>query len=552
MSRSITQNSSSSSAVAAGSSVIVPVNTTTGFSAGDYVYTTPTGVGTRATGNVNIGSDTPYAGTSWVATGIGTAAFRTVSYGPFIDQGTFSGTTRTFGQTMIAYNTVNATYGYHTRTCTLQNGNVVLMYNTNTGSGSYLYFKVISSTGATIVAETLLTTTLRTSTVSGNFACCTLTSGNIQFAWNNNAAQYQIYVATYSPAGAVVTAANDQGSGIPAPGNFSMCATSGGGFVLLSSNGLTSIIYAPYYHRYNSSGALVGYGGTSYGVGGSGQYYVQCAGLPASYGTDIWVYFSQGCLSSGSSYPGVLGVYSADSPITSANGANNGATNGDTFNMTIATDGTICCAAWTGNIYIQRFTYTRSTATSGSLTVGSSAFLANGYSASLQASADGAIVCVSHTGTSAQVTKMTSTNARTGPTTFSAGTFITAGVGNPGVFSGTSFGSGIVSALCLENSTNYIGQAGGASIAATNGVTQLTGSSYTPTEGYYLMGVAATNAAANATGQVVINGTAQLGSTYPTVTTPIYYSYQTTASQPIFGQRGVVSATTVTLKGLEA
>ena len=65
------------------------------------------------------------------------------------------------------------------------------------------------------------------------------------------------------------------------------------------------------------------------------------------------------------------------------------------------------------------------------------------------------------------------------------------------------------------------------------------------------MGVAATDAAANGTGEVIMNGTALLGSTYPSVTTPIYYSYQTTAGQAVFGQRGVVNATTVTLKGLE-
>jgi hypothetical protein len=549
MSRSITQTSSSSSAVAAGSSVIVPVNTTTGFNAGDYVYTLPTGgVGTRATGNVSIGSDTPYVGTTWVSTALQSVNFRTASYGPLIDQATFTGTTRTFGQTLIAANTVKASYGYHVRNCTLANGNVFLMYNIS----STLYFKIIDSTGATVVAETTITTILQTSTVSGNFACCTLASGNIQIAFTSNGAQYQIYSAQYSPTGSVVVAPNDQGAGIANPGNFSMAALSGGGSVLLGSNGLGSIIYNPYYHIYNSDGALIDYGTSSYGVGGSGQYYVQVAGMPASYGTNIWVFYSQGCLSSGSSYPGVLGVYSGGSAVTSANGVNNGATNGDTFNMTIATDGTICCAAWTGNIQLQRFTYTRSTATSGSLTVGSSAFLANGYSASLQASADGAIVCISHTGTSAQVTKMTSTNARTGPTTFLSGVVFSAGVGNPGCFQGTSFGSGVVSAFYLATSTNFVSQGGGCSIAATNGVTVLTGTSYTPTQGYYLMGVAATDAAANATGQVIMNGTAQLGSTYPTVTSPIYYSYQTTASQPLFGQRGSVNATTVTLRGLEA
>lgn len=546
MSRNITQTSSSSSAVAAGSSVVVPVNTTTGFSAGDYVYTTPTGIGTRATGNVNIGSDTPYVGTTWISTGLQSVAFRSASYGPLIDQATFSGTTRTFGQNMIAANTVKATYSYHNRTCTLANGNVVLMYNT----GANLFFKIIDSTGATVLAETTLTSSLYTASYSGNFACCTLVSGNIQFIWNQ-ASAYQLKSQQFTQAGSAVSASFDVSSPVSNLCNISMAALSGGGSVFLGASG-NAIIYSPYYGILNSAGVYTTGGGTSYGVGGGGQYYVQVAGLPSSYGTNIWTYVSQDANTNTGYYP-VCGVYSGSTAVTSANlTAITGVSGGETFNMTIASDGTICASVWNGSIYCYKLTYTKSTNTTGSLAVGTYTYVASGSSGTLCASSNGAVICIAHTGNDASVSKLTSANVLTGPTNFVTGVIQSSGTGNPGAFCGASFGSGIVSALYVQTSTSYTGQAGGASIAATNGSTVLTGSSYTPSQGYYLMGVAATDAAANQTGQVIVNGTAQLGSAYPTVTTPIYYSYQTTASQPIFGQRGVVNATTVTLKGLEA
>lgn len=545
MSRSITQNPSSTFPVSPGSYAVASVTTTTGFSAGDYVYTTPTGIGTRATGNVPIGSDSPYVGVTWISTGLQSVAFRTVSYGPMVDQGTFSGTTRTFGQNVITTNTVKATTSYHVRQCTLANGNVVLMYNT----GSSLFFKVIDYTGATIVAETTIATNLQTSTQSGNFACCTLTSGNIQFAWTSNAGSYEIWTSQYSSAGAVVISGANRSSGIPSPGNFSMAALSGGGSVLLGSNGHTSIIYNPYVHIFNELGNYVSAFTASYGVSGSGQYYVQVVGLPASYGTNIWVYCSQETLGS-NSYNPVVGVYSSSSAITSVTLSELGGTsNGETFNMTFSTDGYICAAVWNGSIYCYKLTYTKATNTSGTLTKGAYTYIASGSSGTLQASTDGAVVCIAHTGNSASVSKMTSANVTTSPVNF-ASNVRSQGGGYPGAFCGASFGSGVVSALYINTSTQ-VSQSGGASIAATNGSTVLTGSSYTPATGYYLMGVAATTAAANATGQVIVNGTAQLGSTYPTVTTPVYYSFQSTGGDTLFSQRGSVVATTATLRGLE-
>ncbi len=549
MSRSITQTSSSGSAVAAGSSVVAPVFTTTGFNAGDYVYTTPTGIGTRTTGNVSLGTDTPYVATTFLNTALSTASFRSASYGPLIDQGTFTGTTRAIGGVLIPDTTLKsagATTGC--RSCTLLNGNVFLVYSFSTD----LYFQILDSTGAVVVAETTIVSGgYRTNTVSGNFACCTLTNGNVQVVYNNNTdTAYYSRIVIYSQNGAVVSPDTqfytNVGSGL---GNLSMASLSGGGSVVCGSSGFTSGIIAPYYVVLNSSGGATAYGQGSYSVSAGTNYYTACVGLPASQGTNIWAYFSQD--TTGASGQPVLGIYTNGNAITSAgvSGAYTGAGSGDTFGITILTDGTIAAAGYNGSVYISKFTYTKSSNTSGSLTYLSSTFIASGQTGMLASTSNNGLICVSTNSFNMYINTLSSTNVATSQVLFGNGTYV--GLGGDGQLAMTSLGSGIVSVMYRAYSSDYPKHIGIASISATNGVTQLTGNSYLPSGGYYLMGVAATNASANSTGQVVMNGTAQLGSSYPTVTTPIYYSYQTTASQPIFGQRGSVSATTVTLKGLE-
>lgn len=553
MSRSITQTSSSGSAVAAGSSVVAPVFTTTGFNAGDYVYTTPTGVGTRATGNAYIGLDTYYSGTLFGNAGIQTSAFRTVSYGPSIDQGLYTGSTRTLGQAIIAANTVKAVSQSANRTCTLTNGNVVLMYS----SGANLYFKVIDPTGATVVAETTLTTTLQ-STGVGAFGCCGLLNGNIQFAYKTQANQTATYAHTlvqYTAAGAVAIAAANSGGYFAQFDAFCLAALSGGGFVMTGVNGNNTATNTPVWMTFNSTQGTAG-GGTGYaGVGiGNAASYSSCIGLPASYGTNIWVYLSQNTnqISNGSDYA-VLAVYSGSSAVANAQtNGQLGGPNGYTFNIALLSDGTIICPIWNGNIYAQRFTYTKATNTTGSLTIGTQAYSGcNHSSCTFMPLGDGlTTLIVGQTGNTISSNTYSSTNAYTALTTIGSSTAATQA--DAGQFCAASFGNGTVSSFYKAITTNYPSEICTVTVAATNGVTTLTGTSYLPSGGYYLLGVAATNASANTTGQVIMNGTAQLGSTYPTVTSPIYYSYQTTASQPIFGQRGSVAGTTVTLKGLEA
>jgi hypothetical protein len=542
MSRSITQTSSSSSAVAAGSSVIVPVNTTTGFNAGDYVYTLPTGgVGTRATGTIGVGADSNYVATTFPTTYLSTGDFRTFSYGPYIDQQLYTGTTKSYGAITVATTTVSTTTQQHYRNCTLLTGNVVQMYNNDVN----LYFRIISNTGAIIKAETLIASNYYRFSEAGNFACCCLTSGNIQFVWNDNTVN-SMKVQQYTSAGTAISSAND----VTAPAsyrNLSMCALSAGGSVVTGISGSSSSANINFIELF-PDGSFLWNETISSGLSGGSTWLFPVVGLPASAGANLWACWVQNTVLNDSVPNGVLNIFSdftlQNRGATTGTGGNPYSHN---FNVTVATDGTICCARsiYGGSTGIAKFTYNIST---NVVTFVSSTIVAGASSLYLIPTSSGAINAIYQSGSTIFMKQISSTNSVS-----SAATLVT--VNNDpyyGRFVATGFGSGLVTPMFSASSTTYAAYCIANTFAVTNGVTQLTGASYTPTEGYYLMGVAATNAAANATGQVIMNGTAQLGSTYPTVTTPIYYSYQTTASQPLFGQRGSVSATTVTLRGLEA
>lgn len=546
MSRSITQNTTSNSAVVgAGSTVIQQVNTTTGFTAGDYVYNTPTGIGTRATGNVIVGSDTPYVGTTWISTGIQSANFRAASLGPLIDQATYSGTTRTIGSTVVAASTVLSTASNNSRSCTLANGNIVQMYS----QGANLYFRVIDVTGTVVVAQTTLTTSLQTSTNVGGFACCTLVSGNIQFIFNVGTAFY-CNTAQYSPTGSVVVASTATYVNVSQYGNLSMAALSGGGSVVCGSAGYTSLMSAPYCLILDSTGAASTYFTGTYS---SGQCrYMPIVGLPASYGTNIWAYYTQDS-ENGAGSNAQLVVYSNSS--VAANFTNTYSTmnspGGGVFNMTFTTDGYILAISYFGGPYYFKAQYTKSTNTTGTITSIGNGSIGSGNGATVSALPNGGASCVS-ADNSGNIYVNTATSAMAWNSQVQVGG---ATIGAGSIWSGrlsATTASGVAVINYLAASTSYNTSIIVATIPATNGSTVLTGNSYTPSTGYNLIGVAATTAAANATGQVIVNGTAQLGSAYPTATTPIYYSYQSTAGSPFIPQRGVVSNTTVTLKGLEA
>ena len=71
---------------------------------------------------------------------------------------------------------------------------------------------------------------------------------------------------------------------------------------------------------------------------------------------------------------------------------------------------------------------------------------------------------------------------------------------------------------------------------------------YTPPNGYYFLGIAATTAAANSSGLVYTNGGIALPSTYPSVTTGYAFDYQ---GSGLWAQRGTINGRAINLQGAQ-
>ena len=83
----------------------------------------------------------------------------------------------------------------------------------------------------------------------------------------------------------------------------------------------------------------------------------------------------------------------------------------------------------------------------------------------------------------------------------------------------------------------------------TQNTTTLTNTGfYTPTNGYYLLGIGATTAAAGSSGLIYTNGGITLPSTYPSVSTGYAFDYQ---SNSYWAQRGTINGRTINLQGAQ-
>ena len=107
--------------------------------------------------------------------------------------------------------------------------------------------------------------------------------------------------------------------------------------------------------------------------------------------------------------------------------------------------------------------------------------------------------------------------------------------------------------MCGFNSSNYSSFAlsGDFTYALSGSATTTSNMQPNPTNGYALIGVATTTAAAGAYGNVVINGNVSLASTYGTSSTVNGFNFNPRNGSGFLGNKGYVVNRVVTLQGLE-
>jgi len=195
--------------VGLGSQVTVPVYTSRGYNAGDYVYLHPDGtVGSKGTYGY-LGEDLTYCGWDKKSTGKSAQSAESVSYGPMQDYGTYTGTTVTEGAVVTNNVALNAEAVKNWRTCVLTNGNLVVLYNPS-ATTSTLKFIISTSSGSSVVAATTVTTSIRTTTFGAaspapicSFDVITIPDVGFLVAWSDSSVQ-GIYWRLYDDSGTVL------------------------------------------------------------------------------------------------------------------------------------------------------------------------------------------------------------------------------------------------------------------------------------------------------------------------------------------------------------
>lgn len=527
--------------VAPGTSVVTPMYTSVGFNAGDYVYQYGANlVGWPKGATTNMGPEnTSIAGATY--TGYKQVSdSRAVSYGPFTDQITYSGTTNTAGQIIVSPTTLSgATYASGDSRCAvLTDGRVAYAYRTGANT---LTTAIYSAAGVLQGGTTTLSTQFYVS--RRTFTMCALSDGGFIVGWYDASAGDMRYSRLNSSNSATVNNVQVNGAGTA---SFQVAATQNYyAFSWHTSDGSASAVLRVYsmststqVGTYNSSAVSAVYATACAGTN-SDTFYLVAGDLTSNTNIIQHVSSSAGALGSNTAFS----TYSNGFPYVGC-----GSTASSTYPGAYAAMFLLNNVAGQASIVrVYATTATTPTAIGTNYTLPSY----GGTSASISSTNNGGCVLVYRNTSSGNLLFYTYNSATA---LITNGTLVSGSTGDftlgVSAFPGGSF------AFAYSAVTTLYSSFGSAySATYTNGVTSLTsGNSYTPSNGYYVLGISLTTAAAGSTGMVATNGSANLAASYPNVTSNILFDSTGTAftaRSAINAQRGNVIGTNVTLRGLE-
>jgi len=524
--------------VAPGTSVVTPMYTSVGFNAGDYVYQYGANlVGWPKGATVNMGPEnTSIAGATY--TGFKQVSeSRSVSYGPFTDQILYSGTTNTVGQIIVSPTTLSGTT-YSTgssRCCTLTDGRIAYAYRT---AASTVVSAIYSAAGVLQGSVTTLSTFASGLSGTSTFSMCALSDGGFIVAYYNNDLNAGVFCRLNS---SNVMTVNNAIIYASSPYSLMACATQGAyGFSYHTSPGSSGATFKTYSMGNTNTGTFNYSGSSVYSTGCAGTnsntfvFVVADAGI-----SDTRFYHLNTSTSQLGSYGSYGSAYSSGTPIMGC-----GSTANSIYLGAYAANFAFLNAA--SQVIIARaYATSASTLTVDANNMGSIATnfalgsINNGGCVLAFRNSGGALAYATYNAAVQQVA--------TGQ--LAAGSIVDTPLGVSGIAGGS------LAFSFAAPSSGYASFGSAYSATYTNGVTLLTGAtSYTPSNGYYLLGVSLTTAAAGSTGMVATNGSANLFNTYPVLPSNILFDSTGTAftaRSAINAQRGNVIGTNVTLRGLE-
>lgn len=515
--------------VAPGTVTSAQYYTSVGWSAGEYVYQTPTNaIAPRTTGGLGYNA-TYNAGSVLSGFSFTPGTLQSVQYSPLYDFGTFTGTSQTAGQQNGTSTTIAAVSSSSLYSFNLINGNICVVYQ----SGGNAFFTIRTPAGATVLGATLVASSSGVSADVGSVSGCCLTNGTIVITHSDTSNSYW---NSYTQTGTVVTAraifeasnfvrfhqtialSNGNwavvGSSTNAQQNLMVLSPTGTVVRSAVATGISSISSSACAQLPNGNIAFAGFDNPNARIG---------MGVVTQTGTSIWSNYPEGMANFALS---VLPLPSNNFVVAFTNSSGQGSVrvHSPTNSTTVFTNNL-------GTTNISNFS--AATLQLSAALVPTVYVAGSGGSGTILYS----IAYSNSAGSAATVTTLNSSLGFTVPGTYP--------------FTLTNSLNGRVMLIWAASGTLNPTFGSWNIVTLTNGTSVLTGGNYTPTEGWTLLGVAATTVASGGTGPVITNGgSVALNANYPLVTPPAAFNYQGASVR--FAQRGTVSNRVAILQGLEA
>lgn len=503
--------------------VTAQLATNVGFNPNDYVYA----YGNNQVGNlgstIGVGLVSTYIAGTRVNGAVQTGFTPTsVMSGPYSASATYTGTTRTQGAIFQAFTNVSANNSGNPKSCVLNNGNIALVFRDTIASD--LKIAIYTNSGTSVLAATTISTQTSAGAGGSSLSISAMTDGGFVVCYTSNANSYfQRFnsVGTVTAAETVIT-----GTITSAQTHLMVAAGAGGGFGIVGNNSNQQ----SYVVTYSSSNVYLGQATIT---GATNTYDNAIVGLTnGNYG----VGFNQ---NANSLYFAV--VSASASIVVSWTNINNSVN--EQFNIAAYDGGFIISNRNPNNSQFRLV----SVSNSGSI-------ITSGTTNSISAAWPS--VCVGENNTA----YVMFINNSTGQWNISKYNLINSSPTLEYTSVVTGFSPNNYTSANLYNALNgslYYAALNASKPAFitinqatyTQNTTTLTNTGfYTPSNGYYLLGIGATTAAAGGAGLIYTNGGIVLPSTYPSVTTGYAFDYQ---SNSYWAQRGTINGRAINLQGAQ-
>ena len=505
--------------------VTAPIATNVGFNANDYVY---------AYGNNQVGSLGATIGLGAVSTftsGIKISgavangfAPTSVMAGPYSATGTYTAATRTQGAVFQATIDVSTLLASGAKQCLLNNGNLAILF-LDTAS-NYFYMTVVTQAGVSIKAATFVSAqgslNMATASISamadGGFIIVFTTGSDCRYArydsLGNTLVNQTVLNGTFASTQSFLAATG----------------VKGGGWMVVGHSTAAQIIV----QSYSSTNTYLGQINITSGTSG---YYSNIVGLSDGNCAISWAQ-SASTLNYAIITPALVEIKTAT-----------GLHSCGTWASLAAYEGGFLLATVSGNTGEATMTSVTNTGTTLKNDL-RSGYTTAGTNGSVQ-------VCISIENNSANMLIRTSGSlwiiykyTAVNSSSMALGTQVT--LTYPATYSNSinSFVNALNGSLShVSLNSNRPAITSFNQDTYTQNTTVLTNQGlYTPPNGYYFLGIAATTAPANGSGLVYTNGGIALPSTYPLVTTGYAFDYQ---SNGYWAQRGTINGRAINLQGAQ-